>query len=488
METSEGPTIVLATPPETAARTIDRGPSRSIGRLLAYALPNFSISMLVMPIATIVPTLYVKERGVALVTMGVILAAARIFDAVADQIIGYLSDITQGRMPGGRKGWMLLGGLVAGPSVFFLCVPPRSAGTAYFTLWSLAAYLAWAMLLIPYTAWGAELSRDYHERTRIATVRSAVGQAGTLLFLVTPLLLAHLHVAATTEINFNSLRYVAFAIVILLPLTLLPAALFVPQGVCPAAAAPPSIGATVRALLANRPMRIYAGSFLLSELGYGVFASVIFLYLDAYLGLGAKFSQIIIISGLTTLISLPAWAAISRRIDKKQSMALSWLGQAAALFALLLVPRGPAGLIPVSAVIAVSSAFAAAAAVVSPSILGDIVDYDTLKTHGYRAGNYFALYGLVLKVVVALGGGVAFVVLGLLGYSVSDPASNGPSANRAMLVVFCIAPAVLRLVSLAILWRYPLDARRQQIISRRLGQREQRDRAAVLGARGGGNP
>jgi Na+/melibiose symporter-like transporter len=226
-------------------------------------------------------------------------------------------------------------------------------------------------------------------------------------------------------------------------------------------------------------MRIYAGSFLLSELGYGVFASVIFLYLDAYLGLGAKFSQIIILSGITTLLSLPVWAAISRRIDKKQAMALSWVGQAAALFALALVPRGPGALIPVSAIIAVSSAFAAAAAVVSPSILGDIVDYDTLKTRGYRAGNYFALYGLVLKIVVAVGGGVAFVVLGLLGYSVTQPESNGPTANRAMLVVFCIAPAVLRLVSLAILWRYPLDARRQQIISRRLAQREQRDRAAA---------
>jgi Na+/melibiose symporter-like transporter len=479
MAASEGTTLAVASPLADPAGAIDRGASWSIGRLLLYALPNLSISMLVMPIAAIVPSLYVKERGVALATMGVVLAAARIFDAVADQVIGYLSDATQRRMPGGRKGWMLLGGLVAAPSVFFLCVPPAGAGTAYFTLWSLAAYLAWAMLLIPYTAWGAELSRDYHERTRIATVRSVVGQVGTLLFLVTPLLLANLGIAGSTAIDFHSLRYVAFAIVVLLPVTLVPAALFVPQGVSPAAMAPPSIVDTVRALIANRPMRIYAGSFLLSELGYGVFASVIFLYLDAYLGLGAKFSQIIILSGITTLLSLPVWAAISRRIDKKQAMALSWVGQAAALFALALVPRGPGALIPVSAIIAVSSAFAAAAAVVSPSILGDIVDYDTLKTRGYRAGNYFALYGLVLKIVVAVGGGVAFVVLGLLGYSVTQPESNGPTANRAMLVVFCIAPAVLRLVSLAILWRYPLDARRQQIISRRLAQREQRDRAAA---------
>ena len=60
--------------------------------------------MLVMPIAVIVPSLYIKERGVALATMGVILMIARIFDAVADQVIGYLSDVTRNRDAGRPQG------------------------------------------------------------------------------------------------------------------------------------------------------------------------------------------------------------------------------------------------------------------------------------------------------------------------------------------------------------------------------------------------
>jgi Na+/melibiose symporter-like transporter len=73
-----------------------------------------------------------------------------------------------------------------------------------------------------------------------------------------------------------------------------------------------------------------------------------------------------------------------------------------------------------------------------------------------------------------MGGGTALVLLGLFHYDVVQPARNGPAANLAMLGIFAIAPALLRLAALALLWRYPLDARRQSILRRRLEQREAR--------------
>lgn len=443
-------------------------------QLWLYSLPNLSISMLVMPIAVIVPSLYVKERGVALATMGVILMLARIFDAIADQVMGYLSDITRNRIPGGRKAWVALGGIVAIPAVYFLCVPPQHAGAVYFTGWSLAAYFAWAALLIPYTAWGAELSREYEQRTRIAMVRSVTGQVGALMFLVTPLVLPYFGFAAGTEMDLNAVFYVAVAIVILLPISIVPALLWVPQGIPQIYAPPPRLLETLRALWKNRPMRCYAGAFLISELGYGIFASIVFIYIDAYLGLGSRFSTVIIIANICMLFTLPMWAPLSKRLGKKQAWAISWVGQALGFLALLLVPRGDEGFVLFTVLISVGTVFSGAAAVVAPSILGDIVDYDTLKTGAYRAGNYFALYGLANKIVVAIGGGLAMVLLGLFHYDVAHPANNGPTENTAMVAICVVAPAVLRLLALFVLWRYPLDARRQSIIRRRLEQREAR--------------
>jgi glycoside/pentoside/hexuronide:cation symporter, GPH family len=443
-------------------------------RLWLYALPNLSISMLVMPVAVIVPSLYIKERGVSLAAMGIILMVARIFDAVADQVLGYVSDITRNRIPGGRKFWVAVGAGVAIPAVYFLSVPPANAGAVYFTVWSLAAYFAWAALLIPYTAWGAELSRGYNERTRIAMVRSVTGQVGALLFLVVPLALPYFHLAVSTDMNLNAVRFVALAIIVLLPATIIPAIFAVPQGVPQIFSPVPRLLETLRALWANLPMRIYAGAFLISELGYGILVSVIFFYIDAYLGLGSKFSVVMILANIGMLVTLPLWEWVSRRFGKKQAWAFSWIGQAAGFLAFALVPRGDSGFIAFTVIFCVGTMFSGAAAVVAPSILADIVDYDTLKTGAYRAGNYFALYGLANKIVVALGGSIALILLGWFHYDVAHPANNGPTANSAMLVICAGLPAILRLGALFLLWRYPLDPRRQSIIRRRLEQREAR--------------
>jgi glycoside/pentoside/hexuronide:cation symporter, GPH family len=440
----------------------------------AYALPNLSISMLVMPIAVVVPSLYVKERGIALATMGVILMVARIFDAVADQVVGYLSDITRDRIIGGRKAWLVLGMLVGMPSIYLLCAPPEGAGVVYFTVCSLVAYLCWAMLLIPHTAWGAELSRDYNERTRIVTARSIVGQFGTLAFLIVPILLPTLGLASTTETTLNSSRYVALVLLILLPLTIIPAILLAPRGAAVSLAPPPRLLETLKAMWANKPMRVYGGAFLIAEFGYGVFVSLIFLYLDSYLGLGAKFSHIVIAANVAMLVTLPLWDWAARRFGKKQASALAWLLNSLSLLALLFVDRSASPFIPATVIICVLSVFAGAAAVLAPSILGDIIDYDTFKTGAQRAGNYFALYSLINKIVVAVGGGAAMTFLGLLGYDVAHPEANGPAQNSAMVWTFVLAPAVLRIVALGLLWSYPLDARSQATIRRRLEQREAR--------------
>jgi Na+/melibiose symporter-like transporter len=122
--------------------------STDIRQLVAYALPNVSIGMLVLPAATIIPALYIKERALAPAVVGTILVVTRVFDAVADQMIGYLSDITRRRLPGGRKAWLVAGAALAIPSVLFLFSPPANVQPAYFAFWSLAVYTAWAMLLI----------------------------------------------------------------------------------------------------------------------------------------------------------------------------------------------------------------------------------------------------------------------------------------------------------------------------------------------------
>ncbi len=47
-------------------------------------------------------------------------------------------------------------------------------------------WLGWTMINIPYFAWGAELSNDYNERTRITGWRQAFGYLGNVSVLLIP--------------------------------------------------------------------------------------------------------------------------------------------------------------------------------------------------------------------------------------------------------------------------------------------------------------
>jgi GPH family glycoside/pentoside/hexuronide:cation symporter len=438
-----------------------------------YSMPFFAISVMLMPVAVLASNVYVKERGVSLAVMGVVVTAARVFDAFADQTVGYISDITRNRLPGGRKAWLVMGALLSSVATWALFNPPLSAGIVWFAVSSLFAYLAWAMLLIPYFAWGAELSRGYHARTQITFARMVSGQAGGFAQLAVPLVLAGVGVLATTAITLESLHYVGILLIVVLPLTIVPAILFVPQGVKAAAGAPASPWAAVRAVGSNKPMLIYSGALLVSELGYGMLVAAILFYLDSYLGLATKFSQVIMASTVAMIISLPVWERVAKVMNKRTVVAIGWAVQGVTLLSLALVRPGEHALFWVTAIMSFNSFFNGVA-MISHSIIGDVVDYDTLKTGGYRAGNFFALYTLVDKMVVALGSGLGLVLLGLFHYDVKTPHMNDPTANLGMLAVVAIIPGVLRLVSLVLLWRYPLDAHRQGIVRRRLEQREAR--------------
>ena len=169
------------------------------------------------------------------------------------------------------------------------------------------------------------------------------------------------------------------------------------------------------------------------------------------------------------------WEPISRRLGKKQAWAISWIGQAFGFLSLLLVPRGEDGFMLFTVLISIGTVFSGAAAVIAPSILADIVDFDTLKTGAYRAGNYFALYGLANKIVVAIGGGIGVrAARAFSGMTSRIPRTTGPAPMPQWLPCASLHRLPCDWPRCYCLWRYPLDERRQSIIRRRLEQREAR--------------
>ena len=115
---------------------------------------------------------------------GLALAVGRIWDGVNDPIIGYLSDSTASRF-GRRRPYLLASTLPLGLSFFLLWSPPQGMGDLGNFLFLAIAYIlmdaCFTCYATPYFALGAELSRDYHERTQIVTTRAIFHGLGAVL-------------------------------------------------------------------------------------------------------------------------------------------------------------------------------------------------------------------------------------------------------------------------------------------------------------------
>ena len=110
---------------------------------------------------------------------GSVLLIARLFDTFTDTLVGILCDrLSTLRLK--RKSWIAVGAVVAGPDLFKILNLAEGVSGSYLLVWSLVLYAGWKMVVVPYLVWGAELSSDYHELTRITFWRKGFGLLGII--------------------------------------------------------------------------------------------------------------------------------------------------------------------------------------------------------------------------------------------------------------------------------------------------------------------
>lgn len=108
----------------------------------------------------------------------------RIVDAMVDPFMGHLSDNTHTRW-GRRKPFLVLGCLLASVFLFLLWFGNKEwskmAQIVHLGSIGILFYTSWGLYSMAYTAFGYELTDDYNERSRIASIGGMVTSAVLLL-------------------------------------------------------------------------------------------------------------------------------------------------------------------------------------------------------------------------------------------------------------------------------------------------------------------
>lgn len=427
------------------------------GLLVAFTLPTLILGFMHGPEGQI-QAIYAKHAGLALGALALAMLVGKILDAVTYPLIGYLSDRSYARR-GTRMGWIIAGTVVSTFGVWFLLRPPPGVSVLYFGVWMTVTYIGWKLIEIPLQAWSYGLSSDYAQQSRIQAWRVLSTLVGQLLFFATPYLAVKLGYSDSTELDFRSLGVAAVICVVLLPLATLVAVARVPKG----QAAPPSesaakrfnLGETWRAVRDNRPLIRLLAAFIPVNLLALMSSGVVYLFVDAYLGLSKQFPALMAMSLLTTVGGVPFWTAMAMRYERHRVWAVSLLIGGAACVACAFLSPGPSAL-PMTFVLFPILMFSLSGVVLVFSMCADIVDYGKLHNGEDLSGLYASLLFFLQKSLGGLSTAAGIALVGAFGFEASA-AVQSASGVLGIKLAAAVLPAIGLIGAAAVIWNYPLN-------------------------------
>ena len=445
--------------------------------LTAYAAPALGYAFATVPVFGVLPTLYAQHARLSVAAIGTLVLIRSLYDAVSDQVIGFLSDRTRSRL-GARVPWILAGTIVTVFGLYYLLRIPADAGLGYFAGWTVVFFTGTTMFGIPHTAWGHELTPVYAERNRVFGYRGFADNAGGALFSLLPLALVFFGVAADAEYTPEMIWRLGLITMAGLPILVLFMAFFAPRSTASATERTTMIG-VLRSFKGNRPFLRFILAYVIAGTGYGFFVALLYPFVATYLRIPEAFATILLVTTLASLASVPIWVRLTNWLGKHRAWAWGWLTNSLVLVPMFWVAPGPSAIVPTCVLLTAYALTNGVSSVAPFAILSDVIDYDILKTKIDRGGNYYALMMMSVK---ALGstGGIALIVLGsVFGYDMTAGHENTRSADLSMLWMFIAAPALFQLATLPLIWNFPIDARRHAIIRRRLDDRAARAATAA---------
>ena len=457
---------------------------------LLYGVGEMPITVLMVLSGLFMLFFYNSVMGLPSALVGIGLASSLVVDALLDPYIGHLSDRTNHRF-GRRHIFMLPGALIMGPCFFLLFSPPRHLGHAGLFVWLLASAIALrvssAAYRIPYLSLGAELSRDYDDRTGTMGLRTLFGLVGTLAASALSFLVFF---PATTDGSEPKLHYAGY----------------------------PHLGLAFGALMTltgligtlgtwnhrssgtsndSEGARFFSGFWISMRNPY--FRSIWFSATVFFLAVVLNFSMAIHyftwyarISGSESLSFIQTafyvgalggvalWMALARRTEKRTLYIMSTIATASLLLmATLLIGSGHLFGVghPLPLIVGhiVGGIFASAVWVVPASMIADVTDTDELTTGLRREGIYFGIMNFGEK--IAAGGGLLLAGVLLAFFRKLSPGAafgtpgNPPAGIPYVGLLYGAVPAVLLAIALVLILPYGLHRRAAHGVQRQLAIR-----------------
>ena len=413
----------------------------------------------------------------------------RIFDALTDPIMGFISDNTKSKW-GRRRPYIFVGAILSG-LLFALLWQLNPENTQnynfwYFLIMSMVFLIGNTMFATPLVGLGYEMTSDYNERTRLMAFSQTIGQIAWMIVPWFWVLIADEDLFATQAIGVRQLSIIVGVICMLLGV--LPAIFC--RGIDSANMENrkeinlKSLGSNMKDLFRgivevskSRPfMRLCGATFLVFN-GFQLVASFSFFIIVYYMFNGdfaaagnwpAWFSTITAV--VTAFAVIPIISKIAEKFGKKNAFIIStvisiigyilkWWGFDPGNPWLMFMP------IPFMA-FGLGGLFT-----LMMSMTADVCDLDELENGMPRKeGTFGAIYWWMVKMGQALALVLQGFVLKFVGF-ISDAPTQSSETMINLRIADIVIPALTAGLAIWVMWNYSLSESRAKEIKEKLVER-----------------
>lgn len=395
----------------------------------------------------------------------------KLWDAISDPLMGYISDHTKHRM-GRRRLYFALGIIpifLSFSLLWFNINAPDFVQAIYYTFAYIFFTTTFTMVMVPYNGLLPNMITDYKQRTSFNMYRMIFSSFSAILSGVLPMLI--INNASSPEQGYM-LMGLLFGVIYAVPwIFVLKSTWENPIEIKKDNHSNPFIiiYKQLKSAFSNRSFRQHASFYISSQTAADFLITLFIYYLTYVLFREGEFSFVLGTLLVVQLLSMPFHNYISQKYNKRTPFILGLSIWSIGLILTLFVSKdSPSFLIYV---VAGLSGIGGSAAIFVPwSILPEISDVDEIITGERREGIYAGMSTLLRKTAQAISVALIGVYLDIIHYVPNTVQTD--FARNGIKYIFMFGPLLFIVLAIIFVLRYPMTEEKHSILMNEIVSRK----------------
>ena len=440
------------------------GQRLSLASVITFSVATFPVSALGVALFVYLPPYLASHLGVSLTAIGYAWATVRLLDLFVDPVLGHMMDRTRTAF-GRYRVWLAAGVPVLMLAVYKLFMAPKGVDGTYILIWLFVLYVGNSIMALSQSAWSATLATQYHERSRVFGILTAVGVAAAVLTLLIPTFAPSMGLS-----NAQGVQAMGWFVIAMAPLTVGLSVWRTPERISKDLHEHFEIRDYRDIVRKPEVIRLFLCQMALT-LGPGWMSAMYLFYFKDIRGFDTQQSTILLlIYILAGVIGAPLTSRAAMRFGKHQTLMATTTAFSVGLLGVFIVPKS--NVLAGVPVMFWCGFMAAGFGLMINAMMSDVCYEIRLAQGKERISLLYAVLTFAGKIAAAAAISITFPLLSRLGYNAAEGAHNTAQALQGLQIAFLAGPIVFVVLGGVCVMGWKLDAARHAGVRAQLDARD----------------